>query len=101
MSKTTRYPQPLADRILVKRDDPEAISAGGIVIPDKAQEKTQTGRVLIVGPDVKTLGVGDEIVFLNYGFTQLVIADQPVLVMQEEDVMIVFRSEEVPNERQE
>jgi len=87
----------LADRILVRRDDPEAVSAGGIVIPDQARTPTQTGTVLIAGPDVQTLKVGDEIVFLNYGFTTLCIADELVLVMQEEDVMIVFTEREVPD----
>jgi len=84
----------------VRRDEPEAVSSGGIVIPDKAQQKTQTGRILVVGPNVETLEPGDEIVFLNYGFTQLTIAGQPVLIMQEADVLIVFREKEAPDEHQ-
>ena len=42
--------RPLADRILVKREDPSETVRGGIIIPDTAKEKPQEGKVVAVGP---------------------------------------------------
>lgn len=100
MNKRSKYPQPLADRILVLRKDPEAVTQGGIVIPDTSQKKTQSGIIQTIGPSVQALKVGDEVIFQSYGFTELIIDDQLVLVMQEEDVMIVMQEKESPHDGQ-
>ena len=49
--------KPLADRVMVKLDKSEAKSAGGIIIPDTAQEKTQQGIVVEVGDDKDVIKV--------------------------------------------
>ena len=38
--------RPLHDRVLVKRLDGEEKSAGGVIIPDTAQEKPMEGKVV-------------------------------------------------------
>ena len=43
--------RPLHDRVVIERIDPEAKTAGGIIIPDTAMEKPQQGKVVGVGPD--------------------------------------------------
>ena len=62
--------KPLADRVLVKNDKAETKTAGGIIIPEVAQEKTQTATVIAVGPgtdDEKiTVKVGDSIMYDKY-----------------------------------
>lgn len=91
--------RPLHDRVIVKREDEERKSPGGIVIPDTAAEKPIRGKVIAVGKgkiledgkvrplDVK---VGDKILFGKYGGTEVKVDGEELLVMREEDVMAVI-----------
>ena len=91
--------RPLHDRVVVKRIDAEAKSAGGIIIPDTAQEKPQQGKVITVGPggrdesgkrirvDVK---VGDHILFGKWSGTEVKIDGIEYLIMKESDIMGVL-----------
>ena len=88
--------RPLHDRVVVKRIDAEAKSAGGIIIPDTAQEKPQQGEVIAVGPggrddhgklipiDVKA---GDTILFGKWSGTEVKIDGVDYLIMKESDIM--------------
>jgi len=88
--------RPLHDRVVVRRLENEAMSAGGIVIPDAAKEKPIQGEVIAVGNgkvldngetralDVK---VGDTVLFGKYSGTEVKLGDEEVLVMREEDIM--------------
>ena len=55
--------RPLADRVVVRRDDAEMQSPGGIILPDQSQEKPQRGTVVAVGPGKSD---GDGMLFFNY-----------------------------------
>ena len=91
--------RPLHDRVVVKRIDAEAKTAGGIIIPDTAQEKPQTGEVIAVGPggrdengklipiDVKK---GDRILFGKWSGTEIKLNGEDLLIMKESDVMGVI-----------
>ncbi len=91
--------RPLHDRVIVKREDEERKSPGGIVIPDTAAEKPSRGKVIAVGKgkiledgkvrplDIK---VGDKILFGKYGGTEVKVDGEDLLVMREEDVMAVI-----------
>lgn len=88
--------RPLHDRIVVKRINPEEKSAGGIIIPDTAQEKPQQGEVIAVGRgarnekgEVVTLDVkvGDVVLFGKWSGTEVKIDGQDLLIMKESDVM--------------
>jgi chaperonin GroES len=91
--------RPLHDRIVVKRIDAEAKSAGGIIIPDTVKEKPQQGEVVAVGPggrdengklvpiDVKT---GDRVLFGKWSGTEVKIDGTEYLIMKESDVMGVL-----------
>ena len=88
--------RPLHDRIVIKRIEAEAKSAGGIIIPDTAKEKPQQGEVVAVGPggrdetgklipiDVKA---GDRVLFGKWSGTEVKINDHEYLIMKESDVM--------------
>jgi chaperonin GroES len=93
--------RPLHDRVIVKREDDERKSPGGIVIPDTATEKPMKGRVLAVGKgkileggDVRPLDVkvGDKVLFGKYSGTEVKMDGDEVLVMREEDIMAVIES---------
>lgn len=87
---------PLHDRLVVKQNEPETTTKGGIVIPDTAdKDKPVRGKVLAVGPgkfiDGKVqplqVKVGDEVLFGKYAGTNVKLEDSEYLVMREEDVM--------------
>ena len=91
--------RPLQDRVVVKRMEEERTSAGGIVIPDSATEKTSRGEVLAVGNgkvnsngDVRPLDVkaGDQVLFGKYAGTEVKVDGEDVLIMREEDILGVF-----------
>ncbi|MBX3702887.1 MAG: co-chaperone GroES [Steroidobacteraceae bacterium] len=91
--------RPLHDRVIVKREDEERKSPGGIVIPDTAAEKPIRGKIMAVGKgkilengSVRPLDlkVGDRILFGKYSGTEVKVDGDELLVMREEDVMAVI-----------
>jgi len=82
--------KPLGERILVKIKTSDEKTAGGIVIPETAQEKTQEGIVVSIGdsPDIK-LKKGDVIVYDKYAGTQIKIDDKDHLILKLEDILAV------------
>ncbi|HEY4858813.1 MAG TPA: co-chaperone GroES [Xanthobacteraceae bacterium] len=91
--------RPLHDRVVIERVDAEAKTAGGIIIPDTAQEKPQEGRVIAVGPGGRDengklipieLKVGDRILFGKWSGTEVKIDGIDYLIMKESDVMGVL-----------
>ena len=88
--------RPLHDRVVVRRVDSEAKTAGGIILPDTAQEKPSEGEIVSVGPgardesgklvplDVKT---GDSILFGKWSGTEVKINGEELLIMKESDIM--------------
>ena len=91
--------RPLHDRVVVKRIDAEAKSAGGIIIPDTAQEKPSQGEVIAVGPGGRDekgdritpeVKVGDRILFGKWSGTEVKVDGQELLIMKESDIMGVL-----------
>ena len=83
--------KPLADRVLVKMEKSEAKSAGGIIIPDTAQEKTQTGVVSEVGDDKEVIKVksGQKIMYDKYAGTQVKIDGVEYLILKMSDILAI------------
>src|SRR5262249_3127265 len=91
--------RPLPDRVLVRRVEQEAKTAGGIIIPDTAKEKPMEGEVIAVGPgsrgedgklhplDVKA---GDRILFGKWSGTEIKLDGEELIIMKESDVMGVI-----------
>ena len=94
---------PLHDRVVVERIDAEAKSAGGIIIPDSAQEKPSQGKIVAVGPggrdeagklipiDVKK---GDRVLFGKWSGTEVKLDSVDYLIMKESDIMGVLQETE-------
>jgi chaperonin GroES len=96
MSKRFR---PLHDRVVVKRVTADQKTAGGIIIPDTAQEKPSEGEVLAVGPGGRDetgklipidLKVGDRVLFGKWSGTEVKIDGEDLLIMKESDIMGVI-----------
>lgn len=97
--------QPLHDRIVVEASPKEQTTAGGIILPDTAQEKPQRGTVLAVGPgkrldsgqlapvDVKK---GDTVLYGKYGGTEVTVDGKDYVILRAEDVLAVVTDAKVP-----
>ncbi|NVJ66535.1 MAG: co-chaperone GroES [Gammaproteobacteria bacterium] len=90
--------RPLHDRVVVKRIEEEALSAGGIVIPDNAKEKANKGTVIAVGNgkaldngEVRALAVkeGDVVLFGQYAGQEVKVDGDKVLVLKEEEIFAI------------
>jgi chaperonin GroES len=83
--------KPLADRVMVKLEKNEAKTAGGIIIPDTAQEKTQTGVVIEVGDDKEVIKVkaGQKVMYDKYAGTQVKIDGEEHLILKMSDIIAV------------
>ena len=91
--------RPLADRVIVKRLEAESVTAGGIVLPDSAQEKPQRGKVVSVGAgkilDDGKLGKmqvkkGNSVLFSSYAGSEVKIDGKEYLIMNESDIMAIL-----------
>jgi chaperonin GroES len=88
--------KPLGDRIVVKAIEAETTSRGGIVLPDSAKERPQTGEVLAIGPG-RTLDngttvalevkVGDKVVYSKYGGTEIKVGGEEVIILRQDDIL--------------
>lgn len=92
--------KPLHDRILVKRLESEQKTAGGIIIPDTAQEKTQIADVIEVGDgrvskdgSKKPLAVkkGDKVLLGNYSGTEVKFDGQEYIILREDEVLAIVK----------
>ena len=91
--------QPLGDRVVVQREEAEAKTAGGIVLPDSAKDKPSRGTIISVG-DGRLLNdgkrhplqvkVGERVLFNTYAPDQFKIGEQEYLLMREEDILAVI-----------
>jgi chaperonin GroES len=88
--------RPLHDRVVVRRLEAELKTAGGIIIPDTAQEKPQQGEVVAAGPGAKNdkgeispldVKAGDRVLFGKWSGTEVKIDGEDLLIMKESDIM--------------
>jgi chaperonin GroES len=88
--------RPLDDRVVVRPLEAEEMTAGGIVLPDAAQEKPQRGKVLATGPgkllDSGNRGelsvkVGDEVIFGKYGGSEVEVDGEELKILRESDIL--------------
>src|SRR5689334_18147823 len=91
--------RPLGDRVVVRRIAEEQKSAGGIIIPDTAQEKPQEGEVIAVGPGalddhgkriVPEVKPGDSVLFGKWSGCEVKIDGEELLIMKESDLLGVL-----------
>lgn len=96
--------QPLHDRIVVEAAAKESKSAGGIILPDSAQEKPLSGKVLAVGPG-KTLDSGttvrpevkkgDTVLYGKYAGTEVKVGGKDYVILRTDDILGIVLSQAV------
>ena len=88
--------RPLHDRVVIRRVDAEEKTAGGIIIPDTAQEKPMEGVVVAAGPGARNeqgqivaleVKAGDRILFGKWSGTEVKLDGEELLIMKESDIM--------------
>ena len=93
--------RPLHDRVVVRRIEEEAKTAGGIIIPDTAKEKPQEGEILAVGAGARgedgklialDVKVGDRVLFGKWSGTEVKIDGKDLIIMKESDIMGVIEN---------
>jgi len=90
--------KPLDDRVLVKQSEAEETTAGGIVLPDTAQEKPQQGKVVATGPGrlldsgkrgKMSVKKGDVVFYARYGGTEVKIDGKEFVILKESDILAI------------
>ncbi len=93
--------QPLEDRVVVQVLDAETKTAGGIILPDSAQEKPQRGKVTSVGSgrltgsgdrSKMTVKKGDTIIFGKYAGTDVEVAGSEFKILKETEILARIES---------
>lgn len=88
--------KPLDDRVVVEPMDSEMTTAGGIVLPDSAKEKSQRGTVVAVGPGrlldsgdrvAVAVSIGDQVLFGKYGGTDIEVEGKDIKILRESDIL--------------
>ncbi len=91
--------RPLHDRVIIKREEEETTSAGGIVLPGSATEKPSRGEVIAVGNGklldngqaaAMAVKVGDTVLFGKYSGTEVQSGDDTLIVMREDEIMAII-----------
>jgi chaperonin GroES len=93
--------RPLHDRVVVQRIEENQKTAGGIIIPDTAAEKPQTGKVIAVGPGARgedgkieplDVKAGDKVLFGKWSGSEVKLDGEELLIMKESDIMGVLEA---------
>lgn len=88
--------RPLDDRVVVKPLDAEEVTAGGIVLPDSAQEKPQRGKIIAVGAGKLldsgnrgelSVAIGDEVIYGKYGGSDIEVDGDELKILRESDIL--------------
>jgi chaperonin GroES len=88
--------RPLHDRVLVRRVDEDTKTAGGIIIPDSAQEKPSQGEVVAVGSGTRAddgkvtsleVKAKDKVLFGKWSGSEVSIDGEELLIMKESDIL--------------
>ena len=91
--------EPLGDKVVLKRLEAEEVTAGGIVLPDSAQERPQQARVLSVGDgrlledgsrSPHQVQEGDRVLFASYAGTDVEVDGEELLILSEDEILAVL-----------
>ena len=93
--------KPLHDRVLVRRVESDVKTAGGIIIPDTAQEKPMEGEIISVGSGIRAedgsvtpldVKAGDRVLFGKWSGTEIKLDGEDLLIMKESDVLGIIEA---------
>lgn len=82
---------PLADRVVAEPVEAKTKTASGLYLPGNAQEKPKVAKVVAVGPDVKSVKVGDDILYEDYSNTDVKVDGDEYIIVKEEKILAVVK----------
>jgi len=91
--------EPIGDKIVVKREEAEDKTAGGIILPDAAQQKPLQGRVLSIGDGIQLpngarakpqVREGDRVYFTQYSGNEVIVDNEELIILSESDILAVL-----------
>jgi chaperonin GroES len=83
--------QPLGDYVVAVGEEAATKTASGLYLPDQAQEKPKTAKVVAVGPEAKQVKVGDRIVYKSYSTTEVKVGGDEYILVKQEDVLATVK----------
>ncbi len=82
---------PLGDYVVAQAEEAESKTASGLYLPEKAQEKPKTAKIVAVGKETKQIKVGDRIVYKSYSTTEVKVGSEEYILVKEEDVLATVK----------
>jgi chaperonin GroES len=83
--------QPIADYVVAQAEEAQTKTASGLYLPDNAQEKPKTAKVIAVGPAVQQVKVGQKIIYKGYSNTDVKVGSQDYILVKEEDILATVK----------
>jgi chaperonin GroES len=100
--------RPLHDRVLIRRVEQEAKSAGGIIIPDTAKEKPQEGEVVAAGAGTRgedgtlhplDVHAGDRVLFGKWSGSEVKLDGEELIIMKESDILGILEGKKASSKK--
>ena len=82
--------KPLFDNVLVKPLEPDQKTASGILLPDSVKEKPQKGLVMAVGPKVKQIKVGQQVLYKKWGGNEVKVGTEEWMILEQKDILAIY-----------
>ena len=79
--------KPLSDYVVAKAEQAETKTASGLYLPQNAQEKPKTVKVVAIGKDVEQIKVGDRVVYKSFSATEVKVGKDGYVIIKEEDIL--------------
>jgi chaperonin GroES len=83
--------QPLGDYVVATQEEAATKTASGLYLPDKAQEKPKTAKIVATGPNAKQVKAGDRIIYKGYSTTEIKVDGQEYILVKEEDILATVK----------
>ncbi|MEI6755619.1 MAG: co-chaperone GroES [bacterium] len=82
---------PIGDYLVAVSEEAASKTASGLFLPEQAQEKPKTAKVIAVGKDTRHIKVGDRIVYKSYSTTDVKVDSKDYILVKEEDVLATVK----------
>jgi chaperonin GroES len=82
---------PLGDYVVAQAEEAASKTASGLYLPDSAQEKPKTAKVVAVGKEAKQVKVGDRIIYKSYSTTDVKVGSEEYILVKEEDILATVK----------
>ncbi len=84
--------QPMEEYVVVQAEEAKSKTASGLYIPDSAQEKPKTAKVIAVGSDVKGIKAGDKVIYKNeYEATNVKVGSEEFIIVNKKNIIATVK----------